>query len=47
MDKRTCTSTQLASDGVGACNMGLRRELTFDDTLIQDAETDVRSPRVS
>ncbi|CAB4292841.1 unnamed protein product [Prunus armeniaca] len=44
MDKRRCAGNRLASDCVGACNMGSRRELTFDDTLIQEAKTNFRYP---
>ncbi|BFG29953.1 hypothetical protein CerSpe_162270 [Prunus speciosa] len=47
MDKRMCTDNRLASEGVGAGSMGSRRELIFDDTQSQDAETDVRSLRAS
>ncbi|CAB4299641.1 unnamed protein product [Prunus armeniaca] len=47
MDKRGCAGNRLASDCCGTCSMGFRKMITFNDTLIQEAKTDLRSPRAS
>ncbi|CAB4268702.1 unnamed protein product [Prunus armeniaca] len=45
MDKRRCASIRLVSACGGIGSMGSRREITFDDTLIQEAETGLESRR--
>lgn len=45
MDKRRCAGIRFVSDYGGTCNMGSRREITCDDTLIQEAEIGLGSPR--
>ncbi|CAB4306969.1 unnamed protein product [Prunus armeniaca] len=45
MDKRRCAGIRLVSACGWIGSMGSRREITFDDTLIQEAETGLESPR--